>query len=184
MVGGAGLAGLAAGAAGTFGHHKESPKFQQQDKNIESVEEVSAAESRTSNKDDLVVEVIGIEDREEALNTAKKASKKLDAKGVDLTTGKLVINANTKEIYKAEEPEGLTNQSASKDIQSSGLSQNTSVGSRAPSSQPAADSTHSSSPSSTSGKVDTYQQTEAAKKRLAEAARKNVTSTQNIAIQV
>lgn len=178
VVGGAGLAGLAAGAAGTFGHHKESPKFQQQDKNIESVEEVSAAESRTSNKDDLVVEVIGIEDREEALNTAKKASKKLDAKGVDLTTGKLVINANTKEIYKAEEPEGLTNQSASKDIQSSGLSQNTSVGSRAPSSQPAADSTHSSSPSSTSGKVDTYQQTEAAKKRLAEAARKNVTSTQ------
>lgn len=178
VVGGAGLAGLAAGAAGTFGHHKESPKFQQQDKNIESVEEVSAAESRASNKDDLVVEVIGIEDREEALNTAKKASKKLDAKGVDLTTGKLVINANTKEIYKAEEPEGLTNQSASKDIQSSGLSQNTSVGSRAPSSQPAADSTHSSSPSSTSGKVDTYQQTEAAKKRLAEAARKNVTSTQ------
>ena len=75
------------GAAGTFGHDKESPKFQQQDKNIESVEEVSAAESRTSNKDDLVVEVIGIEDREEALNTAKKASKKLDAKGVDLTTG-------------------------------------------------------------------------------------------------
>ncbi|KHC48248.1 hypothetical protein W5O_01098 [Candida albicans Ca6] len=181
VVGGAGLAGLAglaAGAAGTFGHDKESPKFQQQDKNIESVEEVSAAESRASNKDDLVVEVIGIEDREEALNTAKKASKKLDAKGVDLTTGKLVINANTKEIYKAEEPEGLTNQSASKDIQSSGLSQNTSVGSRAPSSQPAADSTHSSSPSSTSGKVDTYQQTEAAKKRLAEAARKNVTSTQ------
>ena len=181
VVGGAGLAGLAglaAGAAGTFGHHKESPKYQQQDKNIESVEEVSAAESRASNKDDLVVEVIGIEDREEALNTAKKASKKLDAKGVDLTTGKLVINANTKEIYKAEEPEGLTNQSASKDIQSSGLSQNTSVGSRAPSSQPAADSTHSSSPSSTSGKVDTYQQTEAAKKRLAEAARKNVTSTQ------
>ena len=178
VVGGAGLAGLAAGAAGTFGHHKESPKYQQQDKNIESVEEVSAAESRTSNKDDLVVEVIGIEDREEALNTAKKASKKLDAKGVDLTTGKLVINANTKEIYKAEEPEGLTNQSASKDIPSNGLSQNTSVGSRAPSSQPAADSTHSSSPSSTSGKVDTYQQTEAAKKRLAEAARKNVTSTQ------
>ena len=178
VVGGAGLAGLAAGAAGTFGHHKESPKYQQQDKNIESVEEVSAAESRTSNKDDLVVEVIGIEDREEALNTAKKASKKLDAKGVDLTTGKLVINANTKEIYKAEEPEGLTNQSASKDIPSSGLSQNTSVGSRAPSSQPAADSTHSSSPSSISGKVDTYQQTEAAKKRLAEAARKNVTSTQ------
>ena len=178
VVGGAGLAGLAAGAAGTFGHHKESPKFQQQDKNIESVEEVSAAESRTSNKDDLVVEVIGIEDREEALNTAKKASKKLDAKGVDLTTGKLVINANTKEIYKAEEPEGLTNQSASKDIPSNGLSQNTSVGSRAPSSQPAADSTHSSSPSLTTGKVDTYQQTEAAKKRLAEAARKNVTSTQ------
>lgn len=58
VVGGAGLAGLAAGAAGTFGHHKESPKYQQQDKNIESVEEVSAAESRTSNKDDLVVEVM------------------------------------------------------------------------------------------------------------------------------
>ena len=91
MVGTAGIAGVA-------GHIVINQLMS------ESVEEVSAAESRTSNKDDLVV-VIGIEDREEALNTAKKASKKLDAKGVDLTTGKLVINANTKEIYKAEEPE-------------------------------------------------------------------------------
>lgn len=182
IVGGAGLAGLAAGAgaAGAFGHHKESPKYQHDDKSTEFIEETSATESRSRNKDDLVVEVIGIEDREEALNTAKKASKKLDEKGVDLTTGKLVINANTKEIYKAEEeePEGLTNQTASKDIPSSGLSLSTSLGSHAPSSQHAADSAYSSGPSSTPEKIDTYQQTEAAKKRLAEAARKNVTSTQ------
>ena len=45
------------------------------------LEEVSAAESRISNKDDLVVEVIGIEDREEALNTAKKAFQEIRRKG-------------------------------------------------------------------------------------------------------
>ncbi|RCK64134.1 hypothetical protein Cantr_10338 [Candida viswanathii] len=163
------IGGLAAGAAGASaiggnGSHKQSQPSQ------DAYDGTTGQTKGAGNGDEsMVVEVIGIEDRDEALRTAKKASKKLDDKGVDLTTGKLVINANTKEIYKDD------NAGAYHTSGSSELGQHSATTSSSPSVG------HSRSLSNVSGdsnKMDAYQQTEAAKKRLAEAARKNVSSTQ------
>ncbi|CAI5757327.1 unnamed protein product [Candida verbasci] len=96
VIGDAGLGAASANQQHTGLHTPVNKKEELVDEN--------EARNRNANnsKDNLVVEVIGIEDKEEALRTAKKASKKLDEKGVDLTSGKLVINANTKEIYKID----------------------------------------------------------------------------------
>ncbi|KAI5964863.1 uncharacterized protein KGF55_001934 [Candida pseudojiufengensis] len=74
----------------------------QLDQTSELVGENTAHKRGQDTQDNLVVEVVGIEDKEEALRTARNASKKLDERGVDLTSGKLIIDANNREIYKEE----------------------------------------------------------------------------------
>ncbi|RCK56604.1 hypothetical protein Cantr_05606 [Candida viswanathii] len=163
------IGGLAAGAAGASAIGGNGSHNQSQPSQDAYGGTIGQTKDARNGDESLVVEVIGIEDRDEALRTAKKASKKLDDKGVDLTTGKLVINANTKEIYKDD------NASAYHTPGSSELGPHSATTSSPPSVG------HSRSLSNTSGdsnKLDAYQQTEAAKKRLAEAARKNVSSTQ------
>lgn len=59
-----------------------------------------------SPSDGLVIEVVGVEDRKMAARLAKKASKELQAQGVDLSKGKLVVNAETKQVYKIDDPNG------------------------------------------------------------------------------
>lgn len=54
----------------------------------------------------LVIEVVGVEDKRMAARLAKKASKELQAQGIDLSTGKLVVNAETKQVYKIDDPNG------------------------------------------------------------------------------
>jgi hypothetical protein len=56
-----------------------------------------------SNSESLTVEVVGVKDEAAASKIAHQASKELLDKGVDLSSGKLVINTETKEIYKAAE---------------------------------------------------------------------------------
>ena len=56
-----------------------------------------------SNNESLTVEVVGVKDEAAASKIAHQASKELLDKGVDLSSGKLVINTETKEIYKANE---------------------------------------------------------------------------------
>lgn len=169
------LGGLAAGAAALGARGSQNQTKPTQDEFIDS--RGHSNDVRNNSDENLVVEVIGIEDKDEALRTAKKASKKLDDKGVDLSSGKLVINANTKEIYKDD------NYSAS-GAGTSGSSELGGQKSRDVSSPSTSHQTHESNPFTSStasddgGKLDTYQQTEAAKKRLAEAARKNVSSAQ------
>ncbi|CAL1186389.1 unnamed protein product [Candida parapsilosis] len=106
IVGGAGAAGVLAGASALgSGHHSQSNQKSLHtpiDSKSELVDENTAHREREDNSNNLVVEVVGIEDKEEALRTARNASKKLDEKGVDLTSGKLVIDANNKEIYKED----------------------------------------------------------------------------------
>ncbi|CAK9435597.1 uncharacterized protein LODBEIA_P03240 [Lodderomyces beijingensis] len=97
--------GAGAGAYGASRHANEYGQPAERanlDRNSELVGESTAHKRGQDNEDNLVVEVIGIEDKDEALKTARNASKKLDERGVDLTTGKLVIDANNKEIYKEE----------------------------------------------------------------------------------
>lgn len=57
----------------------------------------------------LIVEVIGVDDKKVAARLAKKASKELKAQGVDLSSGKLVINAETKEVYKIDADQKVHN---------------------------------------------------------------------------
>lgn len=52
------------------------------------------------------VEVIGVKDREQASKIAHQTCKDLDQKGVDLTSGKLIVNAETNEVYKVDETSG------------------------------------------------------------------------------
>ncbi|CUM64951.1 uncharacterized protein PRCAT00002569001 [Priceomyces carsonii] len=90
--------GLAAGTAYDRSHASSS-KSSHDHANEESLE---------SNNSELTVEVIGVKDKEAASRLAHKASKELSAKGVDLRTGKLVINAETREVYKAPEKSSPT----------------------------------------------------------------------------
>ncbi|EMG49743.1 hypothetical protein G210_5424, partial [Candida maltosa Xu316] len=158
IIGSAGLAGAAVGAVAGTGYGTSSTSSTKEQQQQQPIASDNKARSQPTTDESLVVEVIGIDDRDEALRAAKKASKKLDDRGVDLSSGKLVINANTKEIYKTD------------NINSTSSSPSTGV--------PSASNQRSVSGTTNSGdKIDTYQQAEAAKKRLAEAARKNVTST-------
>lgn len=61
--------------------------------------------SAGSHEQGLVVEVIGVLDRNAASKIAQKASRDLAAQGVDLSAGKLVINAGTKEVHLVENKE-------------------------------------------------------------------------------
>lgn len=102
------VGGASAGALGGDALGSSHPQYNQKslhtpiDKKSELVDENTARKEREDNSNNLVVEVVGIEDKEEALRTARNASKKLDQRGVDLTSGKLVIDANNKEIYKED----------------------------------------------------------------------------------
>ncbi|KAI5951672.1 hypothetical protein KGF54_004747 [Candida jiufengensis] len=97
--------GAAAGYGTSQRHQNEygQPSERAQlDRNSELVGENTAHKRGQDTEDNLVVEVVGIEDKVEALRTARNASKKLDERGVDLTSGKLIIDANNREIYKEE----------------------------------------------------------------------------------
>lgn len=102
------VGGASAGALGGAALGSSQPEYNQKslhtpvDNKSELVDENTAHKEREDNSNNLVVEVVGIEDKEEALRTARNASKKLDQRGVDLTSGKLVIDANNKEIYKED----------------------------------------------------------------------------------
>ncbi|ODV81333.1 uncharacterized protein CANTADRAFT_18987 [Suhomyces tanzawaensis NRRL Y-17324] len=87
-VAGGAVGGAAIGAAGSsaLGHSSSN----------------SSRSKNSGNKDELLVEVIGVSDKEEASKIARSASKDLSKQGVDLSSGKLVINANTREIYKTD----------------------------------------------------------------------------------
>ncbi|WEJ96402.1 hypothetical protein PSN45_003941 [Yamadazyma tenuis] len=69
-----------------------------QDSNTKS----STVSGSTKVPSSLVVEVIGVDDKKVAAKLAKKASKELAAQGIDLSSGKLVVNADTKEVYKLD----------------------------------------------------------------------------------
>ena len=65
-----------------------------------------------SNSDNLTVEVIGVEDRAKASEIAHQASKELVRQGVDLSSGKLVVDTNNKEIYKTSGASASENKSS------------------------------------------------------------------------
>lgn len=62
----------------------------------------STSGDKSSKDGDLVVEVIGVTDKDLASKIAYQATKDMNHKGVDLSSGKLVVNANTKEVYKTD----------------------------------------------------------------------------------
>lgn len=99
---GAGAAGAAAAAATSVPDAKKSDS-----KSDSSSNDLAKSESPQAS-DRLVVEVIGIDDKKAAAKLAKQASKELKAKGVDLSSGKLVVNSETKEVYKLQEDETMT----------------------------------------------------------------------------
>ncbi|KAI3405391.2 hypothetical protein KGF56_001787 [Candida oxycetoniae] len=72
------------------------------DKRSELVGEETAHRRGEDSTNNLVVEVVGISDKDKALRAARDASRKLEERGVDMTSGKLVIDANSRKIYKEE----------------------------------------------------------------------------------
>ncbi|CAH6718144.1 hypothetical protein CLIB1444_01S00122 [[Candida] jaroonii] len=83
--------GAAGGVAGVGSSHSSA-----------SSKPLDSSKSKDNNESGLIVEVIGVDDKKVAARLAKKASKELKAQGIDLSSGKLVINAETKEVYKID----------------------------------------------------------------------------------
>lgn len=103
-VGGAVGAAGAAGVASSHGKHEKTAASSTDSSTSHgnrtanpTNEEGSAAGSQSGKQP--VVEVIGIADRAKAEKLAHQTTRDLIGKGEDLLTGKVVINANTKEIY-------------------------------------------------------------------------------------
>lgn len=84
-------------------HAAQEGSLQHQKKSTATAPASGATPSNSAAKQGLVVEVIGIHDRKTASKVAEKASKELAQQGYDLSSGKLVVNADTKEVYKIEE---------------------------------------------------------------------------------
>lgn len=63
----------------------------------------ASSKNKGPEESNLLVEVIGVKDEQAASKIAHQASKELSAQGVDLTHGKLVINTQTKEVYKTDD---------------------------------------------------------------------------------
>ncbi|CUM57401.1 uncharacterized protein AC631_02754 [Debaryomyces fabryi] len=63
----------------------------------------ASSKNKGAEESNLLVEVIGVKDEQAASKIAHQASKELSAQGVDLTHGKLVINTQTKEVYKTDD---------------------------------------------------------------------------------
>lgn len=84
-------------------HAAQEGSLQHQKKSTATAPATGATPSNSAAKQGLVVEVIGIHDRKTASKVAEKASKELAQQGYDLSSGKLVVNADTKEVYKIEE---------------------------------------------------------------------------------
>mmetsp|Transcript_3941 Transcript_3941/g.3834 ORF Transcript_3941/g.3834 Transcript_3941/m.3834 type:complete len:910 (-) Transcript_3941:99-2828(-) len=63
----------------------------------------ASSKNKGADESNLLVEVIGVKDEQAASKIAHQASKELSAQGVDLTHGKLVINTQTKEVYKTDD---------------------------------------------------------------------------------
>lgn len=63
-----------------------------------------------------IVEVIGIADRAKAEKLAHKTTSELSSKGVDLTRGKIVINAKTNEVYRVADDQSTSSQGSSEPL--------------------------------------------------------------------
>lgn len=84
-----------------------------------SIGDSSFGSGGKSKKPEPLVEVIGVHDREKAQKLALKATRDLAAQGEDVLRGKIVVNANTKEIFiedhsPVSSPSGQTSKSAEK----------------------------------------------------------------------
>ncbi|CAH2350885.1 hypothetical protein CLIB1423_02S07338 [[Candida] railenensis] len=97
VAGAAAAAGVIGGAGAAA--HRENSNLANTSSGTTSTSKSKGANQK-SNDDNLTVEVIGVEDRAKASEIAHQASKELVRQGVDLSSGKLVVDTNNKEIYK------------------------------------------------------------------------------------